>query len=227
MFDHKLISAFRTDSAIIQIAQDGQYLPGFTENSTIPFEAGRTYRLRLINMSALAMFRVWLDGHDMEVIEVDGVDTERYPIDLVTLSVAQRVSVLVRARNDTTSDFLLHANMDPDMFDVVPDALQLNVTSTIVYNAGNPVEQGTEMEYFEFPDQDLVPVRVEAAAPPDVEFELGFNFDTSSDGTPRCTPFHMHRRLARADHGLHCSMVHPEPVCRTQAEHYMADARRA
>lgn len=178
-------------------------------------------------MSALAMFRVWLDGHSMEVIEVDGVDTERYPIDSVTLSVAQRVSILVRARNDTTSDFLLHANMDPDMFDVIPDALQLNVTSTIVYNVGNSVSPGTEMEYSEFPDQDLVPIRVEAAAPPDVEFELGFNFDTSSDGTPRCTLFDTHRRSARADHGTNCSMVHPEPVCRTQAEYYMADARRA
>lgn len=42
---------------------------------------------------------------------VDGTDVEEYPIDLVTLSVAQRVSVLVTARNDTASNWLIHANM--------------------------------------------------------------------------------------------------------------------
>lgn len=29
------------------------YLPGFNENATLPFVPGKTYRLRLINMSAL------------------------------------------------------------------------------------------------------------------------------------------------------------------------------
>jgi iron transport multicopper oxidase len=46
---------------------------GFNENATLPFEAGKTYRLRVLNTSAFAMFYFWLDGHDMEIIEVDGV----------------------------------------------------------------------------------------------------------------------------------------------------------
>lgn len=61
------------DSALIYVAKGGQYLPGFNENSTIPFEVGKTYRLRIINMSAFAMFSVWIDGHDMRIIEADGV----------------------------------------------------------------------------------------------------------------------------------------------------------
>lgn len=61
------------DSALIYVAQNGTYLPGFNENSTIPFAAGKTYRLRIINTSAFAMFYVWLDGHQMSVIEADGV----------------------------------------------------------------------------------------------------------------------------------------------------------
>lgn len=173
------------ESAVMQITHKGQYLPGFTENSTIPFEAGKLYRLRLINMSALAMFRFWIDGHQMEVIEVDGVDTEATPLDLVTLSVAQRVSVLVRALDTTTSNYLIHANMDPDMFDVVPDDLILNVTSTITYSTNNPVAPATEVAYAEFPDQSLVPLDVIPTAEADVSFELGFNFDTADDGIPR------------------------------------------
>lgn len=80
--------------------------------------------------------------------KVDGTDVQEYPIDLVTVSVAQRVSVLVTARNDTSSNWLIHANMvryrcvpyslscltclvraqSPDMFDVVPDDLVLSTS---------------------------------------------------------------------------------------------------
>jgi iron transport multicopper oxidase len=46
---------------------------GFNENATLPFVPGRTYRLRIINTSALAAFFFWIDGHDMQIIEADGV----------------------------------------------------------------------------------------------------------------------------------------------------------
>lgn len=61
------------EAAIMYFSQNGQYLQGFNENATLPFEAGKTYRLRVINTSALAMFWFWIDGHDLQVIEVDGV----------------------------------------------------------------------------------------------------------------------------------------------------------
>lgn len=37
------------------------------------FEPGKTYRIRIINMASLSMFHIWMDGHDMRVIEADGV----------------------------------------------------------------------------------------------------------------------------------------------------------
>lgn len=48
---------------------------------------------------------------------------EESPIDVMSLTVAQRYSVLVTARNDTSANWAIHANMDTDMFDTVPDAL--------------------------------------------------------------------------------------------------------
>ncbi len=48
---------------------------------------------------------------------------EESPIDLIGIAVAQRYSVLVTARNDTSSNWAIHANMDVDMFDEVPDGL--------------------------------------------------------------------------------------------------------
>lgn len=65
----------------------------------------------LIAAPVPAMFHFWIDGHDMRVIEVDGVDVQEYPLEQITLSAAQRVSVLVTARNDTSSNWLIHADM--------------------------------------------------------------------------------------------------------------------
>lgn len=80
------ISSF-SDSALIYFAQNASYLGpkpesspapvtsavGFNENATLPFEPGKTYRLRILNTSAFAAFFFWIDGHDMRIVEVDGV----------------------------------------------------------------------------------------------------------------------------------------------------------
>lgn len=51
------------DSAIIYLVKDGKYYPSaesvasgaaVNDNLSIPFEAGKTYKIRVINMSALA-----------------------------------------------------------------------------------------------------------------------------------------------------------------------------
>jgi hypothetical protein len=42
-------------------------------NVTFNFVPGKTYRVRLINMSALAMFIFSIDNHTMDIIEVEGV----------------------------------------------------------------------------------------------------------------------------------------------------------
>lgn len=64
-------------------SQNGTYLApisgkssssiGFNENATLPFVPGKTYRLRVINTSAFSAFFFWIDGHDMRIIEADGV----------------------------------------------------------------------------------------------------------------------------------------------------------
>ncbi|KAE8212202.1 hypothetical protein CF327_g4124 [Tilletia walkeri] len=171
----------------VALGQNAAVLPGFNENMTLPFVPGKTYRIRIINMAALAMFHVYFEGHDMRIIEVDGTDTEELPVDILTVSVAQRYSVLVTARNDTSAaakNWPIHINMDPDMFDVVPDDLELNVTSTVGYPGAT--EMGSDRpfvdEYTYFDDTKLVPVEGEGMADPDTSIDLNVSFDTYSDG---------------------------------------------
>jgi len=185
------------DAGLIYFAQNGTYLGpksgtspssgtsvGFNENATLPFQPGKTYRLRVVNTSAFAMFFFWIDGHDMRVIEVDGTDIEDSPIDLLTLTVAQRYSILVTARNDTNANWAVHANMDTDMFDTVPDTLNPNSTASITYDASQPVtDSGTIDAYSDVDDIHLVPLVPVPALPSTRTIELEVSFDTMDDGT--------------------------------------------
>ncbi|KAJ6616429.1 Fet3 protein [Mycena sp. CBHHK59/15] len=185
------------DAGLIYFAQNGTYLApkagtspddklvGYNENATLPFEAGKTYRLRVVNTSAFAMFFFWIDGHDMSVIEVDGTDIEAYPIDLLTLTVAQRYSVLVKARNDTSANWAVHANMDTDMFDTVPDTLNPNSTASITYDSSLTAvtDAGVIAAYADVDDIAMVPLVAVPAPPATRTITLEVSFDTMDDGT--------------------------------------------
>ncbi|KAL6301418.1 Fet3 protein [Sparassis latifolia] len=157
---------------------------GFNENATLPFEPGKTYRLRLINVGGFAAQYFWIDGHEMRIIEVDGTDVEEYPADMLEITVAQRYSILVTARNDTSSNWAVHARMDTVMFDKVPPGLNPNVTSSITYNSSalitnlSPVYNLTNIE-----DTNLVPLNVIGMQPADYTIAVEFVFDTMDDGT--------------------------------------------
>ncbi|CAE6417231.1 unnamed protein product [Rhizoctonia solani] len=174
-------------SSLIYFTANGANIPGFNENTTLNFVPGKTYRLRVINTSALAMFYFWIDGHEMRIIEVDGTDVAEAPTPLLTLTVAQRYSVLVTARNDTSQNFLVHANMDADMFDYIPDDLELNMTSSITYSASAPMApEQTIDDYDSMPwDTTFKPLEPMTLPNPTKEIELGAFFDTMDNGINR------------------------------------------
>ncbi|CAO3679408.1 unnamed protein product [Umbelopsis ramanniana] len=156
-------------------------------NTTFNFVPGKTYRVRLINMSALAMFIFSIDNHTMDVIEVEGVYTQRKTVDNIFLTAAQRYSVLITAKNDTSMNYLMHADMNPDMFDSVPDDLNLNVTAPVIYNQNAPFAPAmqTDDSVTVFEDTELVPLQAEAVAPADVTYPLSFDFQVYTDGVNR------------------------------------------
>ncbi|KAF9433580.1 hypothetical protein BGZ76_009255 [Entomortierella beljakovae] len=151
-------------------------------DTTFNFVPGKTYRLRIINMSALAMFHIHIDGHEMDIIEVDGVDVERTTVGEFPISAAQRYSVLVTAKNDTSYNYIIHGDMDPMMFDSVPDSLQLNITGTIVYNEASPLAPIKTSDWSDFDDSTLLtPVISLAVSPPSVQHTLTAAFSILDD----------------------------------------------
>ncbi|KAG0045787.1 hypothetical protein BGZ83_008999 [Gryganskiella cystojenkinii] len=156
-------------------------------NAKFNFVPGKTYRLRIINMSALAMFHFHIDGHEIEIIEIDGIDVQRQKVTSFPITAAQRYSVLVTAKPDASKNYVLHADMDPAMFDVVPPELVLNVTGTIVYDEKAPLAAEETSEWLPFNDADLVPVVPEATQPADQVYALTAVFSVLNDYSNKAT----------------------------------------
>lgn len=83
-----------------------------SQNVSFAIQSGKTYYFRIINMGAFAGQYVWFEGHTMDIVEVDGVWTERQPADMIYIGGAQRYGVLVTALNITSHNFPIVASMD-------------------------------------------------------------------------------------------------------------------
>ncbi|ORX49058.1 hypothetical protein DM01DRAFT_1338235 [Hesseltinella vesiculosa] len=156
-------------------------------NTSFSFVPGKTYRLRFINMSGFSTFIINMDNHTMDIIEVDGVESQRTTVNDFYLTAAQRISVLVTAKNDTSTNYYLHADMDTVMFDKMPEGLNPNITAPIRYNQGNNFgpSAGTG-GVSTFDDFALVPYINATGLPnPDDHVNLTVSFEVTTDGFNR------------------------------------------
>lgn len=129
-----------------------------TQNLSVKIQPGKTYLFRFINMAAFAAQYVWFEEHTMKIVEVDGVYTEPTDAKMLYLTAAQRFSVLVTAKNDTSRNFAFVGSMDEDLFDDVPEGLNSNVTGWLVYDDTKEKPAAKAIEAFEaFDDFTLVP----------------------------------------------------------------------
>lgn len=83
-----------------------------TQNLTLPVEPGKTYLFRVINIGAFAGQYLWIEGHTMQIVEVDGVYTKSADAEMLYIAAAQRVSFLLTTKNDTSANFPIVASMD-------------------------------------------------------------------------------------------------------------------
>lgn len=65
------------NSGLIYMSRNGKYLEGFNDGAAIRFIPGKLYRLRVVNISAFAAYFFRIDGHEMRIIEADGVSKKQ------------------------------------------------------------------------------------------------------------------------------------------------------
>ena len=83
-----------------------------TQNLTISIQPGKTYLFHVVNIGAFASQYLWFEGHNMTIVEVDGVVTEPAEASMIYLSAAQRCSFLITTKNDTSTNYAFVGSMD-------------------------------------------------------------------------------------------------------------------
>ncbi|KAF2216219.1 hypothetical protein CERZMDRAFT_81369 [Cercospora zeae-maydis SCOH1-5] len=157
-----------------------------TQNLTIPVEPNKTYFFRLTNVGAFASQYFWIEGHNMKIIEVDGVWTEPADAEMIYITAAQRYGFLVTAKNETSAgNFPIVASMDTDLFDTVPPGLPTNVTSWLVYDESKSKPEPALLDSWDaqFDDITLVPQdQVEILDKVDYSFHLDLSMNNLGNG---------------------------------------------
>ncbi|KAI5925944.1 Cupredoxin [Camillea tinctor] len=155
-----------------------------TQNLKVPVEPGKTYLFRMINIGAFAGQNIWFEGHNMTIVEVDGVYHQPAVAEMIYLSAAQRCSFLVTTKNETTANYAFVASMDTTLFDTLPDDLNYNVTGWLVYDDTLSLpEPATVDELNFFDDMTLVPYDNQTLfGEPDKIIELDVIMDNLGDG---------------------------------------------
>ncbi len=91
-----------------------------TQNLTVAVQPGKTYLFRIINIGAFAAQYVWFEEHTMRIVEVDGIYTEPADANMIYITAAQRYSVLITMKDDTSSNYAFVGSMDevssPNLF---------------------------------------------------------------------------------------------------------------
>ncbi|KAJ1034863.1 hypothetical protein NDA18_000471 [Ustilago nuda] len=82
-------------------------------NFTVP--ANKRVRMRVINAGSLATFRFSVDGHNMTVIEADGIEVEPVIVQSLNVMVAQRYSVIIET-DKPVGAYAVRAEVMDDMF---------------------------------------------------------------------------------------------------------------
>lgn len=133
-----------------------------TRNNTWHVEPNKTYFVRIINVGGFVSQYLYMEDHEFEIVEVDGIYVEKNSTSMIYITVAQRYGVLIHTKNETDKNYAFMNKIDDDMLDVIPKDLILNSTNYIVYDeeADKPDEYMVdELDFFD--DFYLTPLNKE------------------------------------------------------------------
>lgn len=131
-------------------------------SQSYPVQAGKTYLIRLINISTFVGQFFWIEDHTMRIVEIDGVYVDETEADSLYLSVAQRYSILVTMKNSTEKNYGMVMVADSSLLDTITSDLLLNQTNWLEYNSEAahdsvtmPVDDSSDI--YPFDDIELIP----------------------------------------------------------------------
>jgi len=109
------------------------------QNIHLAITPGKTYRLRIINVSAMASNYIQFEGHNMTIIAVDGVNVEPFITSSIYISAAQRMDVLLTAKPTVDQNYYFASSADQDMYGGDFDISNPVAYGYLVYNSKLPL----------------------------------------------------------------------------------------
>ncbi|KAI1754910.1 Cupredoxin [Xylaria castorea] len=155
-----------------------------TQNLKVAVQPGKTYLFRMINIGAFAGQYIWFEGHNMSIVEVDGVYHQPATAEMIYISAAQRCSFLLTTKNETTVNYAFVASMDTTLFDTLPADLNYNVTGWLTYDDAQPFPEPALVDELDpFDDITLIAYDNQTLfGEPDKTIELSVIMDNLNDG---------------------------------------------
>lgn len=123
-----------------------------TRNNTWKVQPDTTYFVRIVNVGGFVSQYLYMEDHEFEIVEVDGVYVESNTTDMLYITIAQRYGVLIHTKNDTSKNYAFMQKIDDDMLDVIPSDLLLNSTNYIVYDELAPLPEEYYVDELDFFD---------------------------------------------------------------------------
>ncbi|KAI1467875.1 putative ferroxidase [Daldinia caldariorum] len=155
-------------------------------NTHISVKAGKTYRFRIINWSAMFATFIQFDSLDMDVISMDASYVERQSAKQLRVSAAQRFDALITIPEDADRNFpyLVALDINQDYTDKDPPrpvVYLLNVTGMLVTDSDKDTSGTLTVDKFEpFDDSTFQPHDSKEVYDP-VDKQLVLNFDYCFD----------------------------------------------
>lgn len=162
-----------------------------SRNVTWDVRPETTYLVRLVNMGMFVSQYVYIEDHELTIVEVDGVRVQPQTTDSLYLAVAQRVSFLVTTKASASKNYRFVNVLDKEMLDVQPEDLETVSTNWMVYNTEKPLPTPLKKESYDavvgalspFDDFGLIPLsRDPLHADYDYQITLNFTMENLGDG---------------------------------------------
>ena len=151
------------------------------QTASFDMQPGKTYYFHIINMATFSQIFLNFEGHNMTIIEVDGVYTQPREVESLWIATAQRYGVLITAKDDATRNYAFTSSLDIEAFDHTTNYLRPNATGQLTYDAEKPKASAYGLDAWRVIDDftltpfDGMPL---LAGTPDQIVHLDLNFST-------------------------------------------------
>ncbi|CAG8629619.1 15279_t:CDS:2, partial [Acaulospora morrowiae] len=148
-----------------------------TKFATYKVTKGKKYRFRIINTSAMAHFTISIDNHPLKIIEVEGTIVEPVTVEVLSVNIAQRYSVIVDA-NQPIENYWIRATLSncslPGQFPLTINYNEtkifqnMNITGILKYEGAPdtlPTSQAYPANESDCTDQDPTTLKPKSLSP--------------------------------------------------------------